>query len=63
MNVPGSGKFGTLCARMQRENASPAVDPLEAPVLALLGLLEPPHAASASVQLNAASAISRHRRR
>ena len=31
--------------------------------LVLLGLLEPPHAASASAELNAASAIGRHRRR
>ena len=48
---PGSGKFGTPCARIQSANLIPA-DTL----LALDELPEDPHAASATAQPNAASA-------
>src|ERR1039458_4934613 len=58
---PGSGKFGTPCERMQSANSSASVSPLPVPA-ALLAPPADPHAATASMQLTAASAIDRLRR-
>ena len=44
---------------MQRENASPPVDPLEALLLALLGLLEPPQPAITGTPETTTTAIGR----
>jgi hypothetical protein len=55
---PGSGKFGTPCARMQLAHWSASASPLLVPA-ALLGLPGQPQAAVAKTQLTAASATCR----
>ena len=58
--LPGSGKLGTPCDRMQSANLSASVSPLPV-AAALLGLSENPHALSARTQLTLTSAAGRRR--
>jgi hypothetical protein len=58
----GSGKFGTPCDRMQRENGTPLVARPGVLLLVVLGLPEPPQAAITSTPETTRTAIGRRRR-